>query len=133
SFAVRVRDPDSNKVMEYRYSHRSFGSWSARREYEFNLMLMRAFFLRPSGLFQDTAGASTTEALFARAALYDRFTRYIDSASADEFERNLLTTEEPKVLGFLVQANDAGDSVILRMVAPVSPAYRAGLRRGMAI
>jgi C-terminal peptidase prc len=133
AFPVRVREPDSNRVVEYNYSRRFYGSWNAQREYEFNLLLLRSFFLRPSGLFQDTTGASTTAALFARAAVHDRFTRYIDSAAAVEFERNLLTTEEPKVLGFLVHQNDAGDSVILTLVAPASPAHRAGLRRGMVI
>ena len=57
----------------------------------------------------------------------------MDSADAAEYERNLLTTEEPKVLGFLSHLNDAGDTVFLRMVAPESPAYRAGLRRGMSV
>jgi C-terminal peptidase prc len=132
-FSVRVAEAESGRVVEYNYSRRSYGSWSAEREYQLNLMLLRIFFLRPSGLFEDTTGASTTAALFARAAQHDRFTHYVDSAHAAEYERNLLTTEEPEVLGFLSHLNDAGDSVVIRLVAPVSPAYRAGLRRGMVI
>ena len=129
---VRVRE-QGGRVVEYHWAREKFGRWNAQREYLYNLYHLRVNFNAVPGLFEDTAGLPTTAALYARAREHDRFTRYVDSAEADEAERNITTTEEPKVLGIQVRINDAGDSAILKLVAPGSPAYRAGLRRGMVI
>lgn len=129
---VRVRE-QGGRVVEYRWSRETFGGWNERLEYLYNLYLLRVNFNASPGLFEDTAGLATTAALYARAHEHDPYTRYYDSASAEEVERSITTTEEPKVLGILVRVNDAGDSVFLKLVAPGSPAHRAGLRRGMAI
>lgn len=132
-FPVQVREQGTGRVVEYHWSEQAFGRWNAAREREFNLFTLRAWFLEPAGLFDDTTGLSTTASLYARAQTHDRFTRYIDSASAEDYRRRLLTTEEPKAVGIQVRANDAGDTLSLTLVAPNSPAWRAGLRRGMRV
>jgi C-terminal peptidase prc len=129
----QVLEHGSGEVVEYRWSERSFGRWNAAREREFNLYVLRAYFLTPVGLFEDTAGLSTTASLYARAQQHDAFTRYIDSAEAEDYRRQLLTTEEPKAVGIQVHVNDAGDTLSFAMVAPGSPADRAGFRRGMRL
>lgn len=130
---VRVREKESGRVVEYRYSERGFGSWNAERERQFHLFLLRAFFFHP-GVFDDsTAETLPTDSLYARAKARDPYTRRIDSASAEEYRRQSRTTVRPRVMGIQVRENDAGDTVFIDLVAPGSPADKAGLRRNMAV
>ncbi len=130
---VRVRQGGTGRVVEYRYSERGFGSWNEERERQLHLFLLRTFYLHP-GVFDDSAAeALPFDSLYARARGHDAYTRRIDPAAAEEHRRQSRTTVRPRVMGFQVRLNDAGDTVLIEMVAPGSPAYNAGLRRGMSI
>lgn len=129
----RVREKESGRVVEYRYSERGFGTWNAERERQLHLFLLRTFFFHP-GVFDDAAAESLPlDSLYARAQARDPYTRRIDSAQAEEYRRQSRTTARPRVMGIQVRENDAGDTVFIELVAPGSPAHRAGLRRGMAV
>ncbi len=129
---VRVRDHETGRVTEYRWSQRSFGTWTPERERQYNLFLLRSRFLWP-GTFDDTTGLSDVAALYQRARTRDAHSNYVDSAGAAEARRRLFSTTQPKTIGIQVRVNDAGDTVSLRLVAPGSPAHRAGLRQGMPV
>ncbi|HEX2613276.1 MAG TPA: S41 family peptidase [Fibrobacteria bacterium] len=132
SLPVRVREHETGRVVEFRRSRRGYGSWSAQHERDLNLFLLRSFFFYP-GAFDDTTGLATTDSLFARAHQVDPYSRYVDSAKAEEYRRQTRTSARPRVLGIQVRENDAADSLFLSLVAPGSPADKAGLRRGMPI
>jgi carboxyl-terminal processing protease len=131
-YPVRVRERETGRVVEYRYSYRGYGSWNATRERDYNLFLLRSFFFNP-GAFEDTTGLANTDSLYARAQRLDRFTRYIDSAGTEEYKRLSRTTVRPRVVGIQVHENDAADTLFLAVVAPGSPADKAGLKRGMSL
>lgn len=132
SLPARVRERETGRVVEYRMSSRGYGSWNAERERLKNLFLLRAYFFHP-GVFEDTAGLGSLDSLYARARKADPYTRYVDSAQAESHRLASRTTVRPRVLGIQVGVNDAGDTVFLRLVAPGSPADKAGLRRGMPV
>lgn len=130
---VRVRQAETGRVVEYRYSERGFGSWNEERERQLHLFLLRAFFLHP-GVFDDAAaGMLPLDALYERARGHDGYTRSIDPAAAEEHRRQSRTTVRPRVMGIQVRLNDAADTVVIELVAPGSPAHQAGLRRGMSV
>jgi C-terminal peptidase prc len=130
---VRVRQKETGRVVEYRYGERSFGTWTAERERELHLFFLRTFFFHP-GVYDDTTAETLSlDSLYARAALFDHYTRRIDSAEAEEYRRQSRTTVRPKVLGIQVRVSDTEDTVYLDVVAPGSPAHTAGLRRGMSV
>ncbi len=131
-YPARVRERETGRVVEYRYGRRGYGSWNAERERLKNLYFLRAYFFHP-GAFEDTAGLGSIDSLYARAGQFDPYTRYIDSSAAEEYRRASQTTVRPRVLGIQVRVNDAGDTVFLQLVAPGSPADKAGLRRGMPV
>jgi C-terminal peptidase prc len=119
-------------VVEYRSSRRGYGSWNAERERQLHLFLLRGFFLEP-GVFEDITGLTNIDSLYARARRRDIHTRHIDSAEAAEYRRQIRTTVRPRVIGIQIRLNDAGDTIFLELVAPGSPAHKAGLRRGMPV
>lgn len=131
-YPVRVREGGTGRVVEYRMSRRGYGTWDAERERELQLALLRSYFLKP-GVFDDDSGSATLESLYERARLHDPHTRRYDSATAAEYRRAALTTIEPRVMGIQVRLNDTNDTLSLELVAPESPAWRAGLRRGMVL
>lgn len=131
-FPARVREHGTGRVVEYRPSRQGFGSWNAARERRYHLFLLRAFFFH-AGVFDDTTGTGHVDSLYARARRHDAYTRRIDSSAAEDYRRASRTTVRPRVMGFQVRVNDAGDTVFLELVAPGSPAHDAGLRRGMPV
>jgi C-terminal processing protease CtpA/Prc len=132
AYPVRVRERESGRIVEYRFSRRGYGSWSEERERQLHLFLLRSFFFYP-GVYDDSTGSGNLDSLYARARVHDPYTRRVDSAGAEEYRRLSRTTVRPRVLGIQVRVNDAGDSLYLELVAPGSPADKAGLRRGMPV
>src|SRR5690606_17704755 len=129
---ARVRERETGRVIEYRVSQRGYGTWDAERERLKNLFYLRAYFFHAS-VFEDTAGLGSIDSLYARAKTLDPYTRYIDSSSAAASRLASQTTVRPRVLGIQVRVNDAGDTVFVQLVAPGSPADKAGIARGMPV
>jgi len=131
--AVKVRQKETGRVVEYHYSERGYGTWSADLERRLHLFLLRTFFFHPGVFDTDSVEALSLDSLYARAQTRDIYTRRVDSAAAEEYRRQSRTTVRPRVMGFQVHVNDTEDTLTFELVAPGSPAHRAGLRRGMTL
>lgn len=133
SAPVNVKDHVTGKVVQYRLTRRSFGSWDAGLEFQWNYFLLKANFLFAGGL-PDTAGfADQTPALFQRVHAQDSFTNYFDSLAAPRIWNKINTSTKPGAVGVAVKLNGSRDTVIIQQVVANSPAGRAGMAAGMAI
>ncbi|MEO6098424.1 MAG: S41 family peptidase [Fibrobacteria bacterium] len=131
--SVNVRDHVTKKIVQYQVTRQRFGSWSAELEFKWNYFLLRGNFLFPEGL-PDTAGLDwKTQTLYEKVHPEDAFTNYFDSIAAPAIWTRITTSTKPGAIGVAVKLSHGGDSVLIQLVVPNSPAGRAGLAPGMAI
>ncbi len=127
--SVTVKDGLSGEVIRYERSEQEFGSWNSRLEFLRNLYHLNTLFLFQNRL-PDTSGMQSDVAkLYAEVGAIDRFTTYYDKSIADVIAERIFTTNT-KGIGVHIKLNDAEDSLTVLLVAPESPAERAGIRRG---
>jgi carboxyl-terminal processing protease len=131
---VNVKDhEDSGRVVQYRLTRQRFGSWSPELEFKWNWFQLQANWIFPKEL-PDTAGlAYGTGALYDKLHGEDRFTRYFDSAAAPGIWNQINSSTKAGAVGVMVRSNATGDTVLVKLVVPGSPADRAGMAKGMAI
>jgi C-terminal peptidase prc len=122
---------ENDKFIEYIVRSQSFGYWDPLLEYKWNLFLLQTNFFYTDQLPASEDSHYNIDSLYM--GLSEPYTEYIDSLSADEFERQIFTNTKPGAIGIILDLLYSEDTLVIKYVAPNSPASSAGLEKGMKI